>query len=316
MKRDNHGLRTHFPSSGYVGFPDESPEEYLGKRAASIRKQTTSRSLERETSELRDELRVFNSFRFSIPHIQCEIFKAIPRLVTETVDAGPRSHARSEHEVESQHLAAESRNIRDLLTVFQRFNAELLKSQGIMNKFITAQVTPRSPTDVYPYGRLDSPASVSIFYERVGFLSPAMMNCSRVGEEITKDDVEHHLRDGDRSFPALISVSTTPARIYNISKKPSFRDEGKCYVYIIDPYLLQTLGVTCHSTPDLVEELEIMRYSLSNQGGAQYVTPSHHICHGFIPAEAIIMKMRLGVYYLFLEKTGITKGTSSDHLWR
>lgn len=235
MKRDKYGLRTHFPRSKYVGFPDESSEEYLGNRVASFRKQAASKSLERETSKLRDALRVFNSFRFNIPHIQCEVFKAIPLLVTGIVDAEPYSHGQSEHEVESQQLVAESRNISDLFKVFQGFNAELLKIQGILNKFVTAQVTPRSPTDVYPYGRLDSPASVSIFYEKVGFLSPAMVNCSCVEEEITRDDVEHHLRDGDRSFPALISVSTTPARIYNISKRPSFRDEGKCYVYIIDP---------------------------------------------------------------------------------
>ena len=316
MKRDNHGLRTYFPSLEYIRYPNDSPEEYSGKRVTSFRKQTMSKNLKKETSKLKDILHVFNSFRFNIPHIQCEIFKAMPQLVTGTADAGPDSHVQSEHKVQVQDLAAKSKIIQDLLTVFERFNAELLKSQEMMNKFITAQVTPKSPTDVYPYCRLDSPASASIFYKRVGFLSPAMANCSCIREEITKDNVEHHLKDRDKSFPALISISTTPARIYNISKKSSFHDKRKCYVYIIDPDVLQTLSVTCHSTPDLVKQLGLKRYSLSNQGGAQYITPSHHIYHALIPAEAIIMKLQLDVYYLFLEKTGITKGMSSDHLFR
>ncbi|KAK9546960.1 hypothetical protein V6Z77_009185 [Aspergillus fumigatus] len=303
MQRDNYGLRTHFPRSEHIGFAEESSEEGLASTVAHFHKQVASKILERDTAELRDALRIFNSFRFNIPHIQNEIFKAIPQLITGVENA----QSESENAIGNQHFAAESRNIRKLRTTFQDFNAGLLKIQGILSKFLTGQVTPRTPADVHPYIRVDSPASVSIVYEKVGILSGAMVNCSCIGEEMTKDDVEHHLRPGDKSFPPTISVSTNPARIYNICKIPRFHDKGKCYVYIIDPDILQALGVTCRSTPVLVDKLGIKKYSLSNQDGAQYVTASHHICHAFIPAEAIIMKIRLDAYYLFLEKTGIAK---------
>lgn len=117
--------------------------------------------------------------------------------------------------------------------------------------------------------------------------------------------MEDHLRNGDRLFPPTTSVSTSPARIYNFSKWQSFLTREKCYVYIIDPELLQASGVACLSAPDLVNELGITTYSLSNKDGAQYVTLSHHICHPYIPIEAIIMSMRLDVFFLFLKKTGI-----------
>ncbi|PLB48215.1 hypothetical protein P170DRAFT_465641 [Aspergillus steynii IBT 23096] len=306
MKRDKYGLRTHFPSSKYVGFADESSEEYLGKRATNFGNQARLNILKKETSKLRDTLRVFNSFRFNIPRIQGEILNAIPQLVAGPENAELSTHGQSEHDIEIQRLTAESRIIQNLITLLQEFNAGLSNIQGTLNKFLIDQGTSRPPIDVYPQIRLDSPASVSINYEKIGFLSPAMGNFSYTEKELTKEDVEHHLRDGDRSFPPTISVSTIPARIYNISKRPTFCDKGECYVYIIDPGLLQLLGITCRATSDLVEELGIEKYSLRNQDGAQYVTPSHHICHGFIPVEAIIMKMKLDVYYLLLEKTGIT----------
>ncbi|KAH2985742.1 hypothetical protein KXW58_008508 [Aspergillus fumigatus] len=307
MQRDNYGLRTHFPRSEHIGFAEESSEEGLASTVAHFHKQVASKNLERDTAELRDTLRVFNSFRFNIPHIQSEIFKAIPQLITGVENAALYPQSESENAIGNQQFAAESRNIRKLRTAFQEFNAGLLKIQGILSKFLTGQVTPRTPAEVHPYIRVDSPASVSIVYEKVGILSGAMVNCSCVGEEMTKDDVEHHLRPGDKSFPPTISVSTTPARIYNICKIPRFQDKEKCYVYIIDPDILQALGVTCRSTPVLVDKLGIKKYSPRNQDGAQYVTASHHICHAFIPAEAIIMKIRLDAYYSFLEKTGIAK---------
>ncbi|RDH26899.1 hypothetical protein BDQ94DRAFT_185704 [Aspergillus welwitschiae] len=306
MKRDKYGLRTHFPSPKYVGFAEESSEEYSKKRAANFNIQARSEILKKETSKLRDTLRVFNSFRFNIPRIQGEILNVIPLLVAGPENAELYTHGQSEHDIEIQKLTAESRIIQDLFTLLQGFNAKLSKIQGTLNDFATAQGTSRSPIGVYPQIRLDSPDSVSTNYEEIGFLSPAMVNFSYTEKELTKEDIEHHLRDGDRSFPPTISVSTSPARIYKISKRPTFSDRRECYVYIIDPDLLQLLGITCRSTSDLVEELGIEKYSLRNQDGAQYVTPSHYVCHGFIPHEAIIMKMELGVYYLLLEKTGIT----------
>lgn len=210
MQRDNYGMRTHFPRSEHIGFAEESSEEGLASTVAHFHKQVASKTLERDTAELRDTLRVFNSFRFNIPHIQSEIFKAIPQLITGVENAALYPQSESENAIGNQQFAAESRNIRKLRTAFQEFNAGLLKIQGILSKFLTGQVAPRTPADVHPYIRVDSPASVSIVYEKVGILSGAMVNCSCIGEEMTKDDVEHHLRPGgDKSFPPKYRDSMT-----------------------------------------------------------------------------------------------------------
>ncbi|GFF57077.1 hypothetical protein IFM51744_09084 [Aspergillus udagawae] len=310
MKRDNYGLRSPFPRFQHIGFADDSRDENGAKKAAH-RKQDILQSLKSETSEFRDELRTFNFFRYSLPRLQGAVFKILPELVrrTEYAESRPRNQARYEDEI--LRLDSELQNTLQLREIIRDLNAEMCKLQGALNKFVVGQIPPRSAADVFPLIKVISPDSASIWYDNVGILSPAVVNCSPFEEEMTKDNVEHHLQPGDKSFPPTTSVSTSPGRIYNISKSWSFCVRENCYVYIIDPALLQASGVACRCTPDLVKELGITTYSLSNQDGVHYVTPSHHICHPYIPAEAIIMSMRLDVFFLFLEDTGIIGSTTS-----
>ncbi|GFG17804.1 hypothetical protein IFM61392_10229 [Aspergillus lentulus] len=313
MERDNYGLRTHFPHSQYIGFADDSREEDWVKKAAHRRRQNIIQDLESETSEFRDELRILNFFRHSLPCLQSVVLKVLPDLHrrTEYSESCPRDQARYGDEI--LRLDSELQSTLQLREIFRDLNAEMRKLQGALNKVVVGQSPPRSAADVFPLIKAMSPNSASIFYDNVGILSPAVVNRSPVEEEMTKDNVKHHLEPGDKSFPPTTSVSTSPARIYNIiSKSWSFLEREKCYVYIIDPVLLQASGVACRSTPDLVKELGITTYSLSNPAGAHYVTPSHHICHRYIPAEAIIMTMRLDIFFLFLERTGIIGGTTSE----
>ncbi|GAT21860.1 hypothetical protein RIB2604_01200080 [Aspergillus luchuensis] len=222
--RDKYGLRTHFPSPKYVGFAEESSEEYSKKRAANFNIQARSEILKKETSKLRDTLRVFNSFRFNIPRIQGEIWNVIPLLVAGPENAELYTHGQSEHDIEIQKLTAESRIIQDLFTLLQGFNAKLSKIQGTLNDFATAQGTSRSPIGVYPQIRLDSPDSVSTNYEEIGFLSPAMdTSCT---QKLTVQDYLNFARNHNKAYPATSRVELGPAAKGFISSQEHVADIG------------------------------------------------------------------------------------------
>jgi hypothetical protein len=102
MKRDNYGLRTHFPRLQHVALVGDSPED-RDKQAAHTRKKVNIlQALEEETSELRDELRTFNFFRFSLPRLQGVALKILPELVrgTENTESCPRSQEIDEDEIQ------------------------------------------------------------------------------------------------------------------------------------------------------------------------------------------------------------------------
>lgn len=125
--------------------------------------------------------------------------------------------------------------------------------------------------------------------------------------------IQQHLRDNDRSSPPFISVSDSPARIYNIITADRERTAESTSIIVISRMRFSGLGVWFEKTTDLIDDYRIPKWSRQYPDGCQYVTDSHWLIHRWLPQACIVLEMDLNQFALFCKDSGaITELEDAD----